>query len=113
MNATSDPKRIKTIKPHQRRVLRVCEIQQSPELLQSLISGLQKLPVEIGLISYFKDFPWVNGSIVHSANIPYAASSPGNLRHRPKADPEMAAIDQQSSVIKWNIVEGPGIFFWF
>jgi ArsR family transcriptional regulator, arsenate/arsenite/antimonite-responsive transcriptional repressor len=81
MKALSDPNRVKMIKLLQQRVLCVCEIQEALGLAQSTASKHLKILEEAGLITYFKEGPWVNYRLADGARNPYAASLLGNLRH--------------------------------
>jgi ArsR family transcriptional regulator, arsenate/arsenite/antimonite-responsive transcriptional repressor len=81
MKALSDPNRVKMVKLLQQRMLCVCEIQTALGLAQSTASKHLKILEEAGLITYFKEGPWVNYRLADGARNPYAASLLGNLRH--------------------------------
>ena len=92
MKALSDPNRVKMVKLLQRRVLCVCEIQEALGLAQSTASKHLKILEEAGLITYFKEGPWVNYRLADGARNPYVANLLGNLRHWLEDDPEVAAL---------------------
>jgi ArsR family transcriptional regulator len=92
MKALSDPNRVKVVKLLQRRVMCVCEIQEALGLAQSTASKHLKILEEAGLISYFKEGPWVNYRLADGAINPYAASLLGNLRHWLEDEADIAAL---------------------
>lgn len=92
MKALSDPNRVKIIKLLQRRVLCVCEIQETLGLAQSTVSKHLKILEEAGLISYLKEGPWVNYRLADGSRNPYVASLLGNLRHWLEDDADVAPL---------------------
>ena len=92
MKALSDPNRVKMVKMLQRRVLCVCEIQAALGLAQSTASKHLKILEEAGLISYFKDGPWVNYRLADGARNPYVANLLGNLQYWLEDDEEVSAL---------------------
>ncbi len=92
MKALSDPNRVKMIKLLQRRVLCVCEIQEALGLAQSTASKHLKILEEAGLISYFKEGPWVNYRLAEGAGNPYAANLLGELRHWLEDDADVKTL---------------------
>jgi ArsR family transcriptional regulator len=92
MKALSDPNRVKMIKMLQRKVLCVCEIQESLGLAQSTASKHLKILEDAGLITFVKEGLWVNYRLADGARNPYVASLLGNLRHWLEDDDQVAAL---------------------
>ena len=92
MKALSDPNRVKMVKMLQRRVMCVCEIQTALGLAQSTASKHLKVLEEAGLISFFKEGPWVNYRLADGARSPYVANLLGNLKYWLEDDEEIAAL---------------------
>jgi len=92
MKALSDPNRVKMIKLLQRRVLCVCEIQETMGLAQSTASKHLKILEDAGLISYSREGLWVNYRLADGDRSPYVANLLGNLRHWLEEDTEVASL---------------------
>ena len=92
MKALSDPNRVKMVKLLQRRVLCVCEIQESLGLAQSTASKHLKILEEAGLITFRKEGPWVNYRLADGTGNPYVANLLGNLCYWLEDDEEVAAL---------------------
>ena len=92
MKALSDPNRVKMIKLLQRRVLCVCEIQETMGLAQSTASKHLKILEDAGLITYSREGLWVNYRLADGDGSPYAANLLGNLRYWLEADAEVASL---------------------
>lgn len=106
MKALSDANRVKMIKLLQRRVMCVCEIQESLGLAQSTASKHLKILEEAGLIDYSKEGLWVNYRLSDGANNPYAASVLGNLRHWLENDPQIVTLVEKLPTIRREIICG-------
>jgi ArsR family transcriptional regulator len=92
MKAVSDPSRVKILKMLQKRVMCVCEIQSALGTAQSTASKHLKILEDAGLITYFKEGPWVNYRLADGGQNPYAANLLGNLRHWLEDDAEVASL---------------------
>jgi ArsR family transcriptional regulator len=88
----SDPNRVKMVKLLQRKVLCVCEIQAALGLAQSTASKHLKILEEAGIITFFKEGPWVNYRLADGAKNPYTANLLGNLRYWLEDDADVAAL---------------------
>ena len=92
MKALSDPNRVKMIKLLQRRMLCVCEIQETMGLAQSTASKHLKILEDAGLITYSRERLWVNYRLAAGDRSPYVANLLGNLQHWLEADAEVASL---------------------
>ena len=92
MKALSDPNRVKIIKLLQRRVLCVCEIQEALGLAQSTASKHLKILEGAGLITCFREGPWMNYRLADGSRNAYVANLLGNLRHWLENDADVAKL---------------------
>ena len=92
MKALSDSNRVKMVKLLQRRVMCVCEIQEALGLAQSTASKHLRILEEAGLITFFKEGPWVNYRLSDGDRNPYVASLLGNLRHWLEDDADVSGL---------------------
>lgn len=106
MKALSDPNRVKMIKLLQRRVMCVCEIQESLGLAQSTASKHLKILEEAGLIDYSKEGLWVNYRLADGSKNPYAASMLGNLRHWLEGEGQVIALVERLPTIRREVICG-------
>lgn len=92
MKALSDKNRLKIVKLLRHRELCVCEIRTGLGLAQPTVSKHLKILEEAGLVVSEKQGLWVNYSLNHEADNPYASSLLGNLRHWMDDDPEIRKL---------------------
>jgi ArsR family transcriptional regulator len=106
MKAVSDPSRVKILKMLQKRVMCVCEIQSALGTAQSTASKHLKILEDAGLITYFKEGPWVNYRLADGGQNPYAANLLGNLRHWLEDDAEVASLVARLPEIRREFICG-------
>lgn len=95
MKALSDPNRLKMMKMLEVRPSCVCEIKEALGIAQSTASKHLKILEDADLVRSVKDGLWVNYTLAHGADSPYASAMIGNLRHWLESDPEIVDLKRR------------------